>query len=120
RLVFGSECGRRSATHALSSYARQAEDESLHLYADRIQGRAIRRCGELLKQIEPSKGGQPTHDGAGTSRTKAATDAGLSERQKVTALRVASVPQEDFERQIESASPPTITELARQGTAHLV
>ena len=23
--------------------------------------RAIRRCGELLKQVEASKGGQPTH-----------------------------------------------------------
>ncbi|MGH8226984.1 MAG: hypothetical protein ACREU3_03600 [Steroidobacteraceae bacterium] len=36
------------------------------------------------------------------SRESAATDAGLSERQRKTALRVASVPEADFERQVES------------------
>ena len=44
----------------MASYARQAKDESLRKQADRIQARAIRRCGELLKQIEPDKGGRPS------------------------------------------------------------
>ncbi len=50
--------------------------------------RAIRRCGELLKQIPASKGGDPSlfhaHDGADMSvtRTTTAREAGLSERQK--------------------------------------
>jgi hypothetical protein len=44
---------------ALASYARQAHDETLHNYAKRIQGRAVRRSGELLKEIEPSSGRQP-------------------------------------------------------------
>lgn len=44
---------------ALASYAKQAKDDSLRKCADRIQARAIRRAGELLKQIEPSKGGRP-------------------------------------------------------------
>ena len=66
--------------------------------ADRIQARAIRRCGELLKRVEAShdRGNQyRQHDGTVTqpTRTQAAKDAGLSERQKVTALRVASIPQ---------------------------
>ena len=59
---------------------------------ERIQARAIRRCGELLKQIEPGTGAhwENKRDGADTlTRTTAATQAGLSERQKVTALRVA-------------------------------
>ena len=50
--------------------------------------RAIRRCGELLKQVEASKGGQPTHKSTqeGTllsipTRESVAKDAGLSERQ---------------------------------------
>ena len=51
--------------------------------------RAIRRCGELLKLIEPRQGAnQNIHDGTDTkvlTRTEAATQAGLSERQKVTA-----------------------------------
>ena len=49
--------------------------------ADRIQARAIRRCGELLKQIEPDKGGYHrnyAHDGTDTSitRAEAAREAG--------------------------------------------
>lgn len=85
---------------ALASYARQSKDDTLRKMADRIQARAIRRCGELLRQVEASKGGQPTHKSTqeGTllsipTRESVAKDAGLSERQKVTALRVASIPQ---------------------------
>ena len=36
---------------ALASYAKQSHDDTLHKLADRIQARAIRRAGELLKQI---------------------------------------------------------------------
>ena len=75
--------------------------------ADRIQARAIRRCGELLKQVAPDKGGYHgnyAYDAADMSitRTQVAKDAGMSERQKVTALRVASIPQPEFEREVES------------------
>lgn len=72
--------------------------------ADRIQARAIRRCGELLKQIESGQGSKNQytvlHDAADKKQTRSevAKDAGLSERQKVTALRVANVPQPEFER----------------------
>ncbi len=41
---------------ALASYAKQANDDTLHKMAVRIQARAIRRCGELLKQHEPKSG----------------------------------------------------------------
>jgi hypothetical protein len=106
---------------ALASYARQANDDDLRRMADRIQARAIHRAGALLKQIPPDPGGRPakTQDGAVPSltRAQAAEAAGLSERQRKTALRVASVPFEEFERIIESVSPPTITELAERGTA---
>lgn len=92
---------------ALASYARQADDDTLRKLADRIQARAIRRCGELLKQIEPGQGARDgkRQDGAvPPNRKTAATEAGLSERQRKTALRVASVPPSDFERQVESDS----------------
>lgn len=102
---------------ALASYARQANDDSLLTLAKRIQGRAVRRAGELLKQI-PSQSGKRTdlqpNDGAVT-RSEAAEQAGLSERQRVTALRVAEVPADEFEAAIESADPPTITEIAEAG-----
>ena len=85
--------------------------------ADRIQARAIRRCGELLKAITPAKN---QHDGAKgdapPSRTKAATNAGMSRDQKRTALRVANVPEDDFNQEVGSDDPPTVTELAERGT----
>lgn len=104
---------------ALASYAKQADDKGLYEVALRIQARAIRRCGELLKEIEPAKN---QHDasaracGGPSTRTQAASDAGLSQRQAKTALRVANVPEDEFEQAIESEAPPTVTALAERGT----
>ena len=104
---------------ALASYAKQADDRTLHHLAVRIQARAVRRCGELLKTFH-SPGGRPSKTGAGTdpgfSQRDAAARAGLSERQEKTAVRVANVPAEDFELLIERDEPPTITHLAELGT----
>ncbi|MBT1516590.1 hypothetical protein KIP88_39905, partial [Bradyrhizobium sp. SRL28] len=84
-----------------------------------VTDRAIRRAGELLKQVEPGKPGPKPEltVGADTqfSRKDMAERAGMSPRQHVTAVRVANVPVEDFERQVESAKPPTISQLAQQG-----
>lgn len=103
---------------AMASYARQANDEAMHRMADRIQARAIRRCGELLNEIEPSPGRQKESGELPPrfSRTKAARDAGLSNDQRKTALRVANVPEAEFEAAVESENPPTVTALAEQGT----
>lgn len=43
------------------------------------------------------------------NRKQAAADAGMSDHQRKQALRVANVPEDDFERQTESDSPPTVT-----------
>lgn len=104
---------------ALASYARQAKDEQLRKMADRIQARAIRRCGELLKLIQPATGRHlpNTPNGRAPSRLEAATAAGLSEHQRKTALRVASVPESDFDAAVESDEPPTVTALAERGKA---
>jgi hypothetical protein len=106
---------------ALASYARQAEDVELRKMADRIQARAIRRCGELLKQIDAQQGArtdvQP-REGAHQklTRTEAAIEAGLSEHQRKTALRVANVPESEFEEALGANEPPTVTALAKAGT----
>jgi hypothetical protein len=112
---------------ALAVYAAQAEDESLLNYARRIRARAVRRQGELLKEIEPAKGGKrgggrPSKDGNQregesplVSRQAAAKAAGLSGDQQKTALRVANVPEDQFEQQVESDKPPSVTQLANQG-----
>lgn len=103
---------------ALASYARQAKDHSLRVMAERIQARAVRRCGELLKQVPSGQGSKNQYgelrDGSVT-RQEAAENAGLSERQKVTAMRVANVAGPVFEAMIESDSPPTVTRLAELG-----
>jgi len=104
---------------AMASYARQANDDAMHKMADRIQARAIRRCGVLLKEIEPSPGArtdQPRGDAPPRSRSEAAKDAGLSDDQRKTVLRVANVPEAEFEKAVESDNPPTVTDLAEQGT----
>ncbi|TBF29313.1 hypothetical protein [Rhizobium ruizarguesonis] len=100
---------------ALASYARQADDKTLENYAMRIRSRAIKRAGELLKEFEPQKGGDRKSEeyqtgGAGPliTRKDAAEAAGMSERQAKTAVRVANVPAEEFERQVESDTPPTV------------
>ena len=95
-----AECSRidecadwANKAEALASYAKQAGDESLRKTADRIQARAIRRCGELLKEIRPAKNQHEVKvrasGGAPTSRTQAAKDAGLSRDQRVAALPAA-------------------------------
>lgn len=103
---------------ALASYARQAEDLELERKAARIRARAMRRAGELLKQIEPGQGARDGKREEGTHlplRSEIARDAGMSEHQQKQAIRIANVPVEDFEKAVESPTPPTITTLAQQG-----
>jgi hypothetical protein len=100
---------------ALASYAKQAKDDQLRKLADRIQARAIRRCGELLKTFDARGDHRRTDVADSSSQKEAAQKAGLSERQQVTAVRVANIPAEDFEKAVESEDPPTVTELAQAG-----
>ncbi len=107
---------------ALASYAKQANDSTLRDMATRIQGRAVRREGELLEEIEAAKPGprppanSVSSPAPNSGRFAAAEEAGLSRRQTVTAIRVANIPPAEFEAAIESDKPPTVTELARRGT----
>lgn len=115
---------------ALASYAMQAKDTTLRKNAARIQARAVRRIGELIKLIPPAAGGRPsleTLHGAGNGfqarkqgiplspRERARRSVGLSKRQAATAVQISKVAAEDFERQIDSDAPPTVTALAEQG-----
>jgi hypothetical protein len=103
---------------ALASYARMADDDSLRRLSDRIQARAVRRMGELLKQFDAQ--GQRTdtlREGAlpKCSQAQAAEDVGISEHQRKQAVRVANVPALKFEAAIESERPATVTALAEMG-----
>jgi hypothetical protein len=103
---------------ALAAYARMAKNDNLRVMALRIQARAERRCGELLKLIP--RGDEATRYGrdAGdlpVTRTGAADAAGLSERHRKAALRIANVPETEFERAVESVNPPSVAQLAERG-----
>ena len=84
----------RQGGAALASDARQAGDDELLKMATRIKARAIRRSGELLKQIAPDRGGLPSEtragDHPGFSHGEAAREAGMSRHQQTQALRVAA------------------------------
>lgn len=105
---------------ALASYARQREDKTLENHCRRILARAVRREGEILLEIEPATGArtdlEPSEgDHTKLTRKQVARDAGLSDHQRVTALRVANVPADKFEAAVESDDPPSVTALAERG-----
>ncbi|KAB2671120.1 hypothetical protein F9K77_14295 [Ochrobactrum sp. LMG 5442] len=102
---------------ALASYARQAKDDQLERMSQRIRARAIRRAGELLKQLD-GRGDHRKSEGTHTSsitQNEAAMQAGMSKHQAVQAVRVASVPQDVFDTVIDEDQPATITQLADMG-----
>lgn len=99
-------------------HARWSEMDAERVAAEaRIRARAIRRAGELLRQIEPRPGARTDiePDAAADTRSDAAREAGMSKRQQNTATRIANVPEADFEAQVESDRPPTLSQLAQQG-----
>ena len=86
--------------------------------ATRIRDRAIRRAGELLKQVDPGHGARDGKQEVGAHpplRGEVAAHAGMSPHQATQAVRVANVPTTDFDHQVESAKPATVTALAEQG-----
>lgn len=109
---------------AMASYAKQSKDDTMEMAARRIRGRAVRRLGELAREIPAKAGGRgdpSTRSAGGTpphlsERAKALRAAGVSPDEAKTAMRVANVPPEEFEAAIESQRPPTVDELAERGT----
>ncbi len=65
----------------------------------------------------PEAGGRPkkNRDGTDPVTRRRRNRAGMSERQRKDALRVANIPEADFEKVVESEKPPTITQLSEAG-----
>jgi hypothetical protein len=99
---------------AMASYARMAKDETLRKMADRIQGRAVRRLGDLLKLYD-GRGNNQHGEGALPTQKEAAAAAEISEHQRKQAVRVSNVPQAEFEAALEADEPATVTKLAEMG-----
>ena len=106
----------KNRAEAIKAYSVQARDDELKKIAQRIQLRAIKRMGDLLLEIPSGEGlNQNIHTGSGMdvseTRTSVAEDAGLTKRQKDTAIKLGNIPNEEFEVMVESPEPPTITSL---------
>lgn len=99
-----------SKAAAIAEYARQAKDDSLIVMAQRIQARAIRRAGELLKQIPAGHWTKP-----GATRTSIARAAGMSRMQQRQAAQIAQIPAKKFEQLVEAKVPPRPYKLAETG-----
>lgn len=120
-----SECNRideckdwDDKAQAMASYARQADDKEMEKTAFRIRARAARRCGELYKEIEKATGAHLKRGVVSPLSRKGVAEAvGHSPDQMKQKIRLANIPAEKFEAQIESESPPTIASLAEQGMA---
>jgi hypothetical protein len=103
---------------AIASYALMAKDNELLTSARRVQLLAARRCGLLLKQFDARpQNASKRNNAKGTllSQAEAAQRAGLSKRRKDTYLRIANVPDKEFESLAEGNRPPTITTVANLG-----
>jgi hypothetical protein len=102
---------------ALASYAKMADDDSLRKMSDRIQARAVRRMGELLKEYDGR--GRPSAENVegdhNISQADAARHAGISDHQRAQAVRVANVPDAEFVAATEGDNPATVTALAEMG-----
>lgn len=73
--------------------------------------------GKVLEAIEPKRGHHMKDTDSGISRNEAAEQAGISKRQKDTALRVASLPEDEFEAATGKTKKDGTAPLSRQAAA---
>jgi hypothetical protein len=103
----------------LASYAKQAQDETLEKLAMRIRGRAVQRCGELLRNFD-GRGGDRSktahRDNSAPTKQEVAEAAGISLGQLRDITNVGNIPKDEFEALTELDDPPTISALAERGT----
>jgi hypothetical protein len=69
----------------------------------------------LLKQFDARGDHRKNEGDHNSSQADVARDAGISEHQRTSAVRIANIPAERFERAIEAPTPPTKTALAEMG-----
>jgi len=106
---------------AMATYAKMRNDKELENKARRIRGRATRRLGELLLEVQAQQGRRTDRELRGgkspklQTRKSMATAAGLSADEAKLAIRVARAPEADFEELIEGEIAPTLDELAELG-----
>jgi hypothetical protein len=102
----------RDKARAATIYAAQAKNHEMEFRAARIRLRAERRCGELLKQMRQdgtrhSGHGDQTAESPDGTPLPTLADFGISKRQASDWQQIADIPQEEFEKFLQSAVPST-------------
>ena len=95
----------RDKAAALEAYARQSQDHEMETWAAEIRVRAMRRIGEISKDLAAAKpaGGRGKVVLPTSGRTKAETlaDAGLTVQEANRCEHLAAIPARKFERLVE-------------------
>ncbi len=105
---------------AMRVYALMRDDKELHNRAVRLQAWADRRWGELDKELNPDRRQEnlkqnQSPDRKAHARPIGEAPDGTTDYQRKISRRLASIPGEEFTRQVESPNPPTVRQLAEQG-----
>jgi len=102
----------RDKAVAMQAYAQQAKDTTLERNAARIKLRAERRVGEMLRDMEKAKGGQPYQDNptgntVAPVETPTLAEIGITKRQSSDWQRMADIDEAEFEVRLEDTALST-------------
>lgn len=110
----------RDKAEALRAYGQQAKDHELETWAAEIKLRAIRKVGELSRELEKGHGpgrGKKNSSNGKSFKGKALHAAGLTPQAAHRCEQIAAIPEEEFEAYIEAkkeaAKPAHSTELLK-------
>ena len=104
------------AALAIEVYAKQAQNVELERQACEIRLRAQRKCGELLRDRDKAKRGPSTETGQGSQRARSdaqpLAELGISHDQSSRWQKLAAVPPDLFEQQLQAERPTTTAIIA--------
>lgn len=95
----------RDKALALEVYSRQAHNTEAERQACEIRLRAERKAGQLLREMEKAKGGNPSLTPRGSAKTLG--DLGITYDQSSNWQKLADVPDEQFETALAGEAKPT-------------
>jgi len=89
---------------ALQAYARQRADVDMERWTAEIKLRAVRRIGELSKELDKAQGGRTdrlSNNAVTKSKEKALKRAGITKMSASRFERIAEIPQEEFDAYLD-------------------
>jgi hypothetical protein len=100
----------RNKARAIETYARQAKNVEAERQACEIRLRAERKAGELLRERDKAKAGRPPNRSDNATDYRGAetlAEIGISKQQSSDWQKLAAVPPDLFERELQSERPTT-------------